>query len=86
MNMKIYVGMEYDGTPIGVLLADSQDKAAIAWAAMNDIPHSIEEIDPQNVIGTHGCVFLLTSTKCNSHTDFSHRSGGVDFRLWKRGV
>lgn len=85
MSMKIYIGTDFDGTPTGVLLADSREKAEIAWSAMNDLPYSIEEIDPGTVTGIHGLVFLLTSQKCNSRTDFSHRQSGVDFRIWKRG-
>ena len=84
--MKIYIGFDYDKTPMGVLLADSQDKAEIAWAAMADTPHTIEEIDPSIAKGVNGLVFLLTSTKVNSRTDFGYRDFGVDFRLWHRGV
>jgi len=83
--MKIYIGYDHNEAPMGVLLSDSKEKAEIAWAAMRDIPHSIEEIDPETVPEINGLVFLLTSTKCNSKRDFGHRIDGVDFRLWKRG-
>lgn len=84
--MKIYIGSDYEGTPMGVLLADDPAKANIAWAAMGDSPHTIEEIDPATADGVNGLVFLLTSNKVNSVHDYSHRTGGIDFRKWRRGV
>jgi hypothetical protein len=83
--MKIYIGKDFNGKPISVLLADNIEKAHIAWAGMKDTPHSVEEIDPNNKdIGIYGVVFLLSSVKRNSK-NFSSRDG-IDFREWKRGV
>ena len=84
--MKIYIGMDFENKPISVLLSESREKADIAWAGMQDTPHSVEEIDPaDNSSGVHGVVFLLTSMKRNSNQS-SHRVGGVDYRQWKRGL
>ena len=85
--MKIFIGKDFNGDPISVLLAENVEKAYIAWAGMNDTPHSHEEIDPNDDSnGVYGVVFLLTSTKMNSR-DFSHRGyEGIDFRKWHRGV
>lgn len=82
--MKVFVGLDFEGKPISVLLADSAEKAHIAWAGMKDTPHSVEEIDPLDEdLGVHGVVFLLTSKK--------RRVGGfgsnsVDYREFKRGL
>lgn len=86
--MNIYIGLDYNGKPTSVLLADNKEKAEIAWMGMNDIPHSIEEIDPVNdELGIHGVAFLLTSTERNTREIESNRSGfeGVDFRHFVRG-
>ena len=86
--MKIYIGKDYEGNPISVLLAESREKADIAWAGMKDTPHNVEEIDPNDTsVGVHGLVFLLTSTLHNSK-DYpsSHRLEGVNFSKWKRGL
>ena len=63
--MKIYIGKDYNGDPMSVLLAESRRDADIAWAGMDDTPHEVEEIDPMNLdgLGVHGVVFLLTSSK-----------------------
>jgi hypothetical protein len=83
--MNIYIGKDFEGKPISVLLADSREKADIAWAGMQDTPHSVEEIDPtDDSVGVHGVVFLLTSIKRNSNQ--SSRVGGIDYRQWKRGL
>lgn len=83
--MKIYIGKDFDGSPISVLLADSREKADIAWMGMKDTPHSVEEIDPNDAeLGMHGVAFLLTSIKRNSN--HSSRVGGVEYRQWKRGL
>ena len=84
-KMKIYIGLTYDNIPMGLLLADSKDKAEIAWSAMKDMPHSIETIDPDTCPGINGLSFLLTSTETNSR-DVQYRNSGIDFRIWKRGV
>ena len=80
--MNIYIGFDFSGNPLSVLLADSSEKADIAWAGMNDIPHHIEEIDPtRDDLGIHGVVFLLTSKKINTRD-----CRDVEFRDWKRGL
>lgn len=84
---SIYIAYDSSGSPIGVLMSESQEKAEIAWAGMGAQVHNVEEIDPNNTTGgVHGVIFLLTSTKCNSNADFGHRLGGVDFYQWKRGL
>ena len=84
--MKIYIGFDFESNPIGVLLADSQEKAELVWAAMGENPHTVEEINPQTARGVNGVVFLLTSKEANSRSDFGHRPLGVDFRVWTRGL
>jgi hypothetical protein len=83
--MKIYIGYNSEDEPISVLLADDRGKAFIAWAGMNDTPHRVEEIDPAEVSGVNGLVFLLTSTEVNTR-ELPNRLEGIDFRKWKRGV
>lgn len=84
--MNIYIGYDHEKKPISVLLAQNREQADIAWAAMRDIPHSVEEIDPtQNNIGVHGLVFLLTSTERNT-SEYRHSMEGAKFRDWKRGA
>lgn len=81
----IYIAY-YDKDPAAVILADSRKDADIAFASMGFVGISVEEIDPNaKNIGTHGVCFLLTSISANSR-DFSHRIGGVDFRIWTRGL
>ena len=85
--MKIYIAYNYDNVPQGVLLSDSQEKAEIAWTGMGTNVHRVEEIDPNNDIGgIHGVVFLLTTKTANSRRDYCHRTDGVDFSIWKRGL
>jgi len=84
--MNIYIGFDVNGKPTSVLLAKNREQADIAWAGMNDSPHNVEVIDPNNEdIGVHGLTFLLTSTIRHSR-DLSHRVGGFEFRHWKRGI
>jgi len=81
--MKIFIGTNYEGAPTGVLLADSIEKAHIAWAGMKDTPHHIEEIDPSsNNLGIHGVVFLLTSVEEEVLIDRKF----TKIRKWKRGL
>jgi len=82
---KTYIAFGVNNEPVAVIMAIDKKDAEIALAGMNEPAKHIEEIDPSTVIGVHGVVFLLTSTKANSR-DFSHRVGGVDFRIWKRGL
>jgi hypothetical protein len=84
--MNIFIGFDFESVPIGVLLSDSREKAEIAWAAMGEMPCYVEEIDPNTAQGINGLVFLLTTIKANSRTDYSHRPFGVDFRIWRRGT
>ena len=80
-RLKIFIAHDHVGAPISVLLAETLEKANIAWMGMKDQPHSVEMIDPDDEIGMHGVVILLTSTKCR---------GGfgrdVAYRTWKRGL
>lgn len=83
---KLFIAFNFQNEPISVLLAQNKEQADIAWAGMKESPHHVEEIDPaNNNIGVHGLAFILTSTEANSR-NFSHRVGGVDFRIWKRGL
>ena len=78
--MKIYIGLDIWGNPMGLFLSDSREKVEIAWAAMGDTPHSIEVIDPNEELGINGLAFILTSKE--------HRVPGTErrYREWKRGV
>jgi len=82
---KVYIATSFDDEPLAVLLADSKEKADIAFTSMQLPYDHAEEIDPSEVQGMHGVCYLLTSTPYNSR-DYSHRTGGVDFRKWKRGL
>lgn len=78
---KIYIGLDFEGNPISVLLAKNREQADIAWAGMLDMPHHVEEIDPtQDNIGIHGLAFLLTSEE--KETSYENRK----YRKWKRGL
>ena len=82
--MKVYLGTDYEGKPMSVLLAKNQDLVEIAWAAMGDSPHHIEEIDPSDdTLGINGVVFLLTS-KVEGLT--GEGMGRREYRKWKRGL
>jgi len=84
--MKIYIGYDHDQKPTSLLMAEKREQADIAWAAMKDVPHSVEEIDTENPnAGVHGLVFILTSEKVSSR-EYDHRVGGFTFREWKRGI
>jgi len=81
--MKIYIGTDFSGKPTSVLLADSVEKAHIAWMGMKDSPHSVEEIDPlAENLGMHGVAFLLTSREIEICADGQFRK----FRKWIRGL
>ena len=83
---KIYIAKTKTDEPASVILADNKHDASIAFSAMKIGTHEVEEIDPSSpVIATIPVIFLLTSIEANSR-DFSHRIGGVDFRVWKRGL
>ena len=84
--MNIYIAFDYNNNPLGVLLSDDASKARIAFHAMGETPHRMEEVDPTTAQGLEGVVFLLTSKACNSRRDYGHRINGVDFRDWKRGL
>lgn len=85
--MNIYIGYDFKKNPIGVLLADNREKADIAWAGMGVSIYSVEEIDPndQNNRGIHGLIILLTSTEHNT-LNYSHKTDGLKFHKWKRGL
>ena len=67
--MKIYIAYNCNEQVTGVLLAGKREKADIAQAGMNLIPHSVEELDPAKATGLHGVVFLLTSEKVEHYID-----------------
>ena len=76
--MNIYIAYSFDNKPISVLLADSQEKAEIAWAGMKLHHNRVEEINPTDTFGgVHGVIFLLTSTEVkipHPHRSFETRS------------
>ena len=79
-NMNIYISYDNDNQPTGVLLAESEEKASIAWMGMGVHPDHIEEIDPNNPnLGMYGVVLLLTSETFNFHPSKLYRK-------WKRGL
>lgn len=83
---KIYISTSANGEPTAVIMAEEIRDARIALMSMKADAHAIEEIDPLAMNNdTTPVVFLLTSTEANS-LNFSHRLGGVDFRIWKRGL
>ena len=85
--MKIYVGFEegHDDQPIGILLAETEDRAWLAFTAMKENVSHIEELDINNLKRDcdFGVVFLLTSSRRKIH-----KIGGETqiFRKWKRGL
>lgn len=81
----IYIGYDVDNTPTVIISANSRRDAEIALYSTGEKPHHIEELDLKSDSGINGVVFLLSSVKANSR-DFSHRIGGVDFRIWRRGI
>ena len=70
--MNIYIGMTHDNKPLGVLLAESKDKANLAWSMLDGPCHHVEEIDPQTIDSLHGVIFLLTSSPI---INSNHRKG-----------
>lgn len=80
-KFRLFIGYDYDKNPIGALLSDSEEKAWIAWQAMKDSPHSIEEIKPNSMVSHTGLIFLLTSTE---HEHYGSKS--FKYREWKRGL
>lgn len=78
--MKIYISYDSYQNPTGVMLADSEEKAQIAWMGMKNYPHSVEEIDPNDDIGMYGVAFILTSTEKTA------MSGDQKYLKWKRGI
>lgn len=82
---KIYISTSANGEPTAVIMAEEIRDARIALMSMKADAHAIEEIDPLSMSNDTPVVFLLTSTEANS-LNFSHRLGGVDFRIWKRGL
>lgn len=85
--MKIYIGYEEgkQDAPIGILLAESEDRAWLAFTAMKETVSHVEELDINNLKRDcdFGVVFLLTSAKRKVH-----KIGGEThmFRKWKRGL
>jgi hypothetical protein len=81
---KIYIGYDFESNPISVLTADSREKADIAWAGMQDTPHSVEEIDISGPIGIHGVAFLLTSRNLRECSTAAYSD--KTFRVFRRGL
>ncbi len=83
---NIYIASNTKGDPISVVIAKHRDDACIAFTAMKIGAFTIEEIDLESdIINLTPVIFLLTSIEANSR-DFEHRIGGVDFRIWRRGL
>ena len=82
MTKKIYISHNTKREPTAVVAADSIREAYIALAHMKNEAATIEEVDMND---DKAIIFLLTSVETNSR-EFSHRPGGVDFRIWKRGI
>lgn len=75
--MNIYIALAHNGSPLGLLLAESMDYAQVAFEAMNTQHNNIEEIVlPINIDGPK-VFYLLTSTVSDC--------GNCDNRRWVRG-
>jgi len=83
---NVFITYDVNDEPTNVILADCKRDVELALTFAKADCHRIEEIDLNKVETHNNLVFLLTSTKANSRTDFGHRSFGVDFRIWKRGI
>ncbi len=81
--MNIYIANDFNGEPLGVVLATSQEKAEIAWTAQRLPYNSVEEIDPNNTDSINGIIFLLSSQEKQMPSSVI---GGYKFRKWKRGI
>ena len=79
-KLNFYIGFDYSGNPIGVLLADSEEKVRIAWQAMKENPHTIEKINSNKLPHSNGLFFILTSE------EKSIRGTQHSYREWKRGL
>lgn len=68
---KIYIGLNYDNYPVGVILADSKALAEVYFEASNSGHHSIEEIDIETIDHTlpGRKYFKLISTDTKSGSD-----------------
>lgn len=84
--MHLYVGFEKESAPIGILMADTEEKAWLAFTAMKEDIQIVEELDI-NELQTNadfGVVFLLTSEKRKLKRVNGEPS--VMFRKWRRGL
>lgn len=60
---KLYISFDYHCKPIGVVTADDQETAAVAFMAMNNGHSTIEEIDLESdLVSSNKVTFLITST------------------------
>ena len=89
--MKIYVAYEKgnDQEPIGILLADTEEKAWLSFTAMKEDPSHIEELSISNLKRDcdFGVVFLLTSEKRKiKHPGMEHSHSSHIYRKWRRGL
>lgn len=84
---KIYIGYAScsGGEPVGVLLADSKEKAELVFHSTGEPVDAVEEIDPDTELGIHGVVFLLTS-KEKTVDRYSYAGSTITYRQWKRGL
>ena len=84
--MNVYIAKDFNGEPLGVLLATDKSKAELVWLGTGCTPHSVEEIDlSDDNLGMHGVVTLLSSIEVTKR-DIDHKSFGWTFRSWKRGL
>lgn len=80
---KIYMSKDYQGAVTNVVLAPCRDLADAFFQGRNEIPHSVEEIDIEEVSKEHQpkVLTLFTSYTISSH-DLSYDSAQV---VLKRG-
>jgi len=80
--MNIFIANDYEGSPIGVLLADSREKADLVWMGMKLAVHEVEEIDISESKGIHGVVTLFTTEELELRNTGTRT---FKYRKWKRG-
>jgi hypothetical protein len=59
--MNLYIAMRNEEEVLAIVLADSYDKANIAFVAMGHSPNSIEEISNDTSLGISGVVFVANT-------------------------
>ena len=74
--MNIYIASDYNGIPLGLILAENKDFAEVAFTAMGTAHNRIEEINPNDPMpGAPGKVFYILTSKikqCNSGRSYNH--------------